>query len=69
MSRFFVRNGRFHGQRRFCFRCFAVKMGPRHAEVNGDPDGHHRCGAQNPYDKQNLDHHRYSEYQIEVHRL
>jgi hypothetical protein len=40
-----------------------------HPEEKSYTYGNHRCGAQYEDDKQNLDHHRDSGYQIEEPRL
>ncbi len=37
-----------------------------YTEVNGEPYGYDCCGAHYQDDKQNLDHHRHSGYQIEA---
>ncbi len=48
---------------RFGLRCRAVKMTP-HAKIDRNAHGHQRCGAQYQDDKQDLDHHRESAYQM-----
>jgi len=50
------------------FRVGAIEMTP-YAEVDGYAHGHHCCGAQYQDNEQNLDHHRYSGYQIDLGRL
>ena len=64
VSRFVVLTGCFRCLGPLAFRVGAVKMTPD-AEVYGKADGYDCCGAQYQDDKQDLDHHRHSGYQIE----
>jgi hypothetical protein len=61
-------NGRFECLGAVHLGGYAVQMTP-HPEVNGDAYGKNCCGAHYQNDKQNLDHHRDSGYQIEEPRL
>jgi len=64
----FVLIGRFCRRTRFRLRSCAIEMASN-AEKEGYAYGDHCCGAQYENDKQNLDHHRDSGYQIEERRL
>jgi len=68
MSCFVVLIGRFRRRHHLRFCVGGAQVTPD-SEINGYTYGDHCCGAQYQNDEQNLDHHRHSGYQIEVHRL